>query len=136
MNVHNARLLTDSIITVLTGAGLVVGDAVAPGTVPAGAGWVVVYGLTGGFVDGPLGDPHEDASAIYQLTAVAPNRRQCEWTADKARTTILSAALNAGPGRTVAHVAVDMLGGTIRDDDVQPFVFYSPDRYRIWTTPT
>jgi hypothetical protein len=143
VNLHSGRLLTDAVIHALESAGLKVGDNVAP----PGVGWVgvpgassftgyvVVYGLTGGVLDGPIGAPDDDASTIVQLTSVGADRRQCMWVADKARGVMLTTPLQI-IGRTVSRVAVDMLGGTVRDDDVQPSVTFSPDRYRIWTTPT
>lgn len=142
MNLHSGLALTDAIIHVLESAGLLVGDGVAP----AGYGWqgapgqsgftgyVTVYELTGGTLDGTIGLPDDDASLLYQFTATGATRKQCEWVADKARTTILASSLLIA-GRQVQRVTVDMLGGTTRDDSVQPPVFFSPDRYRIWTTP-
>lgn len=142
-NLHSGLALTDAVIYVLRGVGLLVGDGEAPvghgwqGTAGQSAfvGYVTVYELTGGNLDGSIGRPDDDASIVYQLTSTGASRKQCEWVADKAHTTLLGAPLSI-TGRQVQRVAVDMLGGTIRDDDVQPPVFWSPDRYRIWTTPT
>ncbi len=135
MNIHKGRELTDQVITALTTAGLTVGDAVAPTSISAGAGYVVVYPLLGGDTDGTIGNPNDDASIVYQLTSVGADRRQCEWVADKARETILAAAPTL-TNRKVTYIDVDMLGGVQRDDDVQPPTFYCPERYRIRTTPT
>ncbi len=134
MNVHAARPLTDVIVFTLQSAGLVVGDAVRPSAATATAGYVVVYSLPGGSIDGTLGAPNDDASVMYQLTSVGADRRQCEWVADRARQVILSAVMPL-TDRIISPVMVDMLGGTIRDDDIQPPVWYSPDRYRVMTTP-
>lgn len=139
---HASRTITDAIISALEGAGLLVGDAQAPD----GAGWtdkpgdefvgyVVVYELSGGVTDGPIGEPDNDAEQIFQLTSVGATREQCKWVADRARHVMLTAALSI-VDRAVMRVAVDMLGGTTRDDDVQPPVFFSPDRYRVHTTPS
>ncbi len=134
MNIHAARPLTDAIIYSLQSAGLIVGDAVKPANATTSSGYIVVYGLPGGTLDGPIGLPDDDAWVTYQLTAIGANRKQCEWAADKARRTILAAYLPIGD-RRVVRVSVDMLGGTIRDDDIQEPVYYSPDRYRFSTTP-
>lgn len=141
MSTHAARLVTDGVVAALEDAGLTVGD----GEKPAGGGWVgtagqsgfvpyvVVYPLAGGTVDGPIDGPAEDAYPLYQITAVGATRAQCEWAADTARDALLAGFLLAG--RRVAHVQVDMLGGTRRDDQNQPPLWYSPDRYSITTTP-
>lgn len=134
MNVHAPLPLTDAIISALQRAGLSVGDAIRPDPLPS-QGYVVVYPLTGGTANGPIGHPDDDASVIYQLTSVGRIRKECEWVADKARRALLAASLPIGD-RMVVRVGVDMLGGILRDDDVQPPVFYSPDRYRVMTTPT
>ncbi len=136
MNVHVGRVLTDAIIAALEAAGLNVGDAVRPDDATATAGYVVVYGLGGGTTDGPVGNPEDDAAALYQLTSVGHDRKQAEWVADKARQVLLAATLTLTGGRKVLRVGVDMLGGVIRDDDVAPPIWYSPDRYRIFTTPS
>lgn len=134
VNIHDARPLTDAIISSLTSVGLIVGDAVKPANATTSSGYIVVYGLPGGSLDGPIGSPDDDAYVTYQLTAIGANRKQCEWAADKARDTILTASLSIGD-RRVSQVSVDMLGGTIRDDDIQNPIYYSPDRYRFETTP-
>lgn len=141
-NIHSGLKLTDAINHALTSAGILVGDAVAPD----GRGWqgtplqsdfvpyVVVYEVTGGTLDGPIGLPNDDAAVIYQLTSVGHDRQQCAWMADKARLTMLASPFILDT-RQVMYVDVDMLGGTIRDDDAKPPVFFSPDRFRVWTTP-
>lgn len=139
---HSGRTLTDAVIQALETAGLLVGDGEAPdghgwAGIPdqsAFVGYVTVYELIGGTIDGTLGRPDDDASTLYQLTSTGATRQQCEWVADKARNTMLSTTWVI-TGRQVMRAAVDMLGGTVRDDDVQPPVFFSPDRFRIWTTP-
>lgn len=143
MNLHSGRTLTDAIVFALTSAGLAAGDGEAPEDAgwqgaPANSdfvGYVVVYELSGGTADGPIGTPDADAETLYQLTSVGRDRRQCKLVADQARNVLMSAQMSI-TDRTVMRVSIDMLGGTIRDDDVQPSVMYSPDRYRILTTPT
>lgn len=136
-NIHHGVLLTRSIIEALAADpdGLLVGDGEKPDTTDKG-GYVVVYSLPGGTLDGPLDDPDDDASVPYQFTSVGRTRSECEWVADTARLRILTATLAIGPTRKVINVRQDFVGGAIRDDDVKPSVWYSPDRYRFMTTPT
>lgn len=136
MNVHSGRELTDDVIAILTAGGLTVGDAQAPANVPAGAGYVVVYPLAGGTVNGPLANPSDDADVPYQLNSLGTSRRQAEGIADRARTLMLSATNWSLPGRVVSCVDIEMLGGVRRDDDTAaPAKFYTTDQYVITTTP-
>lgn len=134
MNIHDNRELTTIVVDVLDDAGLHVGRAHAPAGVPAGAGWAVVYPLTGGLADGTMDNPNDDASVLYQITSVGRTAEQAEWVMDTSRVAILSGtyALN---DRKVLLVTVDMFGGVERDDDVQPPLFYAKDRYRFLTGP-
>lgn len=135
MNLHVGRELTDQVIAKLTTGGLTVGDAVAPATVPAGSGYVVVYPLAGGTFDGTVIDSDDDTRAVYQLTAVGSSRKQAEWVADEARV-IMKTATWTLTNRGVILVHPEFLGGVQRDDDVQPPKFYCPDRWSIWTGPS
>lgn len=140
MSIHQTRPVTASIVAALTNAGLTVGAGVAPtgvgGDCASGTWrpWVVVYPLRGGDLDGSIGLGQEDAAALYQLTCVGATQEQAEWVADTARTALLSASLTA-PDRAVVLVTVDELGGSTRDDDAQPPVWFIADRYRLLTTP-
>ena len=139
---HRANDVTLAVIGVLEAAGLLVGDAVKP----AGGGWagavgdsaftpyVVVYNLVGGSTGGTLEHSDSDASPTYQFTSTGANRAQTEMVADAARAAILTAAIEL-PGRKVALCTIDMLGGATRDDDEQPPVWWSPDRYRLVIVP-
>lgn len=135
------RPVTNAIVEALADAGLAVGLAEKPEGVgwqgapgqSAFVGYVVVYPMLGGITDGPIGNFNADAWAVYQLTSVGGNEEQCEWVADEARVAML-AARPAGDDWKVAHVVLDVLGGAVREDDVQPSVWYSPERYRVAVT--
>lgn len=141
-SLHRANDVTKAVLAVLTSANLTVGDAEKP----AAGGWqgtpgqstftpyVVVYNLVGGSTDGPIGDPDADASPTYQFTSVGGTPRSCETVADLARAAFLNAAWTI-PGRKVILAEIDMLGGAVRDDDEAPPIWFSPDRYRLWTVP-
>ncbi len=135
MSIHVGRDLTDQLISILTVGGLTVGDAIAPSSVPAGSGYVVVYPLTGGTFSGELGDPYEEARADYQLTSVGSSRKACEWVTDKVFSLMLAATFTL-TGRGVIQVEPVFMGGVARDDDVQPPIFYAPNRWTIWTGST
>lgn len=140
MSIHQTRPVTASIVTILTDAGLLVGA----GQQPTGAGgdctdgsfrpWAVIHPMRGGDLDGSLGLGQEDAEALYQITCVGATQEQAEWVADTARIALLAATPTA-PGRAVVLVVIDELGGSTRDDDAQPPLWFIADRYRLLTTP-
>jgi hypothetical protein len=143
VRIHQTRPVTAAIIAALRAEGLAVGNAEQP----PGSGWqntpgtsthvayVVVYPLAGGSLDGSLADGQEDAEALYQLTCVGASAEQAEWVADAARASLLGASLTV-PGRSVPLIIIDTLGGSVRDDNTQPPVWWIADRYSVRTTPT
>lgn len=141
-SVHGGRLVTDAIIANLTAASLRVGDGVKPasggwaGTPGQSAynGYVVVHPLPGGITDGSLDAPDADGYPIYQMSTYGATRAQCEAIADSVRDVMLSEPLVLS-SRKVMQVRIDMLGGSRRDDAIQPPEWHGVDRYRIITTP-
>lgn len=137
MSIHGERVFIAWAIGVLEAGGLTVGDGVAPLTVPAGAGYVVVYSIAGGETSGVLEDPRSDAEPNFQITSVATQPVQVRWLVDKVRA-LLNVAVPADlpDGRTVFWLDFPMSSATvIRDDDVQPAKWYAPDRFEVGTTP-
>lgn len=136
----NPKTHTDAVIAVLEGAGLVVGDA-APPTVPYGGltaeefiKYVIVYPL-GGFTDGGLVEPHEQATLTWQVTCVGFLREQAEWLVNRVNTLLVGIHLTV-TGRTVGPVEPDLVAaGARRDDDVKPPVFFATPRYRAFSRP-
>lgn len=140
------RETTDAIVEVLTAGlaphGFVVGDGEAPNaggwTGQKGqsryVGYAVVHPLIGGVTDGPIGSPDEDARPTYQINCVGASRAHAEQVCDVVRDVLLSVPLTIA-GRAVQRVTVDFLGGSQRDDTVQPAVWFTSDRFRVFTTP-
>lgn len=130
------RTHTDAVIAALEGAGLVVGDGVAPADGPAllkaGTGYAVVYPTAGGASYGTLHDHAEDAEIIMQVTCVGATREQAQWLADAAN--VLLDGMDV-EDRSIPLVTLEVAPGVSRDDGQTPPVFYSTPRYRIFTTP-
>ena len=101
----------------------------------------IVVSIPGGFFDGPLGCPSDDASLIFQVTCVGATRGQCEAVADDTNTLLVEQQADFNTptpliaGRYVTHVWFDMSGGVRRDDETQPPVFIATPRYRIDSVP-
>lgn len=143
MSEHRGSDVTAAIITRLEAAGWVVGD----GEAPAAGGWsgtpsastfvpyVDVHPTPGGDTDGTIAAPNADAMPDYQLISVGATRAQAEIMGDEVREVMLASALSLPAGRAAIHMRIDMLGGAIRDDSVQPAVWIVSDRYRIFTVP-
>jgi hypothetical protein len=136
--------LTAAVIHALELAGYTVGD----GEAPKAAGWqgalgasnyvpyTVVHPIPGGITDGTIADPNVDVAADYQIISVGATRVQAETVGDGVRAVMLQTRFPLSGGRSFIHIHFDMTGGAIRDDTVQPSVYYVTDRYRLWTVPT
>lgn len=136
--------LTDAVIAVLTAASFTVGD----GEAPSSGGWqgaqgasafvpyVNVHPTPGGLTDGTIAQPDVDAGADYILISVGATRSQAEEVGDDVRAVMLAATITLPNSRKVAHMRIEMLGGAVRDDNVQPSVFFVSDRYRLLTVPS
>lgn len=139
---YRAADVTDAIIYRLESAGFVVGDGEKPDGVgwqgPPGAstfrGYVNVHPTPGGATDGTLTASTADALPDYSLISVGATRSQAEHIGDEVREAMFQGPLTVA-GRVVAQLRLDMLGGAIRDDMVQPALFYVSDRYRLLTVP-
>lgn len=135
MSLHKDRTFIAWLIGVLEAGGLTVGDAVAPMSVPVGAGYVVVYSIGGGQTSGSLDAPRSDAAVMAQLTSSSAWPEQARWLADKARE-LIDAAVPAviGDGRKVLWLDFPLGSYTLsRDDDVQPPRYWIPDRVEFGT---
>jgi hypothetical protein len=140
---YRGRAVTESIISVLTTAGLRVGD----GEKPDASGWagtagqsnfrgyVVVHPVGGFDIDGPIDQPSDDVWPLAQVTAYGATRAQCEEIADDARAAMLSGVFVVA-GRSLGRWLIDLVGVVTRTDDIQPPIYMAPDRYTVFTTPT
>lgn len=99
------------------------------------APFVVVYRLAGGSLDGPIDDTQADAVIPYQVTCVGRDAAEAEYVADQVRARMLEQPLTV-TDRTVLNVELSAAATPItRDDDIDPPVFYTSDRFDIDTTP-
>lgn len=143
MTIHRGGDVTDAIIFRLVSAGFVVGDGEAPSAgdwqgapgVSNFVPYVDVHPILGGDVDGILVAPNSDASPDYQLISVGATRAQAEHIGDEVREVMLVGPVTLPVGRAAIHLRLEMLGGAMRDDTVQPPVWIVSDRYRIMTVP-
>jgi hypothetical protein len=122
----------DAITSALVAAGLVVGDGIAPDSIPASGIYVVLYADPGQSVRESLADARTDFMLGFQLTCVGPTAEKARWAAQRARMA-LHAPLTVA-GRTAWRP--EELGGppVQRDDDVSPPLFFLPVQYTLQST--
>ena len=137
------RTTGNAIIKALEDDGMIVGDAVKP----PNCGWsgtpgqsqfipyLIVYPTGGGGVDGPLGDTRSDVQYVYQVTCIGSTREQADFMRDKVRAVMFNESNFSITGRRVLRTILDVPIATSRDDDVQPPLFFSADRFRLETSP-
>lgn len=135
MSLHGNRVFAAWVKSTLAAGGVTVELGVKPKTVPAGSGYSVVYPIAGGVTDGTLENPNEDATPDVQVTSVGSSAEQTLWQVDKVRTVLLAAVpATLSDGRRVVFVEPTFGGPSLFvDNDVQPPVWYVPDRLSFRT---
>lgn len=123
---HDPRLLYNAIATRLASeTSRAIGDAQAPdGTLP----YAIVYPLTDNPGEGPLSDPHQVANQVFQVTCVGANMDSAQVLQKNVRAALLGwAPTVAGFGTFPVHLLDG--SGVLRDDNVQPPLFTTADRF-------
>jgi hypothetical protein len=141
VTVYRGADVTAAIVHAIDLEGLDVGA----GEKPAGAGWqgapevsnfvpyVVVHPTPGGVFDGTIGVPFDDGQPDYVISAFGATQQQCQVVADVVWQLLTSRPLEVS-GRVVQLAMPDVEGGVVKDTDLSPPVWYSPTRWRIYTT--
>ena len=136
------RLHTTAIVECLNDAGLIA----EAGEVPVGAGWqgdpvvsafqiyAVVWPLPGSSFDGSLGNPDEDASFAFQISAWGHTLDAAQRAGDEARDALVGRQIVV-PDRSTLRCYHDGGLGVTHDDSLQPRLWHSRERYRLDTTP-
>lgn len=117
---------------------------VGRGQQPKGSGWqgdlgnspfvaYVTLHRVGGDLDGSIAEPLEDLELVYQPTCTGATEAQCELLNDKVREAMADLTNWVTDGRYATLVSVDLLD-LRRDDTVEPSVFMSRDRFRVFLT--
>ena len=109
-----------------------VGDSEQPPT-PAYA----LYALSGGEIDGTLGELDDDIVMPFQLNALSNSRQHAQYMQTAARVLLLSMTLTI-PGRSVTRILCEDPSGVTRDDELGERggrLFYTTDGFDIATVP-
>jgi hypothetical protein len=136
MNIVTVTPIVAGVQAALVTAGLAVGVGVKPETIPANAGWLVIYAFTPTESpdDGSMAEPYEQDPAEMQLVFVGRTPDQATWVADRARAVLLPGAFTVA-GRALVKVS-EVAGRQLqRDDDQQPPLYSIAANFQIRTTP-
>lgn len=137
MTTANLRIHTDAAVTILTAAGLAVGDGTGQGLTEP---YVVVHRITDGVTDGPMHNPDDDELMVWQINCVGISRQQSDETASRARTALLDrdawVTALADDNRVPLGLPRFAAGSGPRPDhSVHPPVFTARPEISITTTP-
>ena len=139
---NDPRSLIDTILARLTAeTGLLVGDAEKPdGVVTTDeelpvAPYLVVYPDDDEATDGTLDNPDSDVWWIFEVESVGGRRDQAQVGQAKTRSALLGWR-PAPTGLAAGLVELETGSGVGRDDDVNPPLFSTGDRFRVFTSPT
>lgn len=95
--------------------------------------YAVVYPLDDEATEGSLNDPTQAVTWAFQVTCVANGAQGAQWLQTKVREVLHGhAPVVTGIGTTPIHLADG--SGLTRDDDVNPPLFYSTDRFTALTS--
>jgi hypothetical protein len=122
----------DAITAALVGAGLVVGDGIAPASIPPSGIYVVLYADPGQSMRESLADQRTDFLLGFQLTCIGPTAEKARWAAQRVRMA-LHAPLTVS-GRTAWRPEEQGGPPVQRDDDVSPPLFFLPVQYTLQST--
>jgi hypothetical protein len=135
VSLHNSRVFAEWVKSTLVAGGIAAEIGIKPATVPAGAAWSVVYPIAGGVSDGTLESPSEDATPDIQVTSVARTAAHALEQVYDVRTLILAAIpATLSDGRRILFAEPTFADvSLIPDNDVQPPLYYCPDRFSMRT---
>ena len=133
---HNPTTIYADIVARLTSqTGKAVGESEAPAGAVQNASlepYVIVYPQLELF-EGSLSDPNIIDEFTFQLTCVGGTMAHAQWMQHSARAAVLGWAPTVA-GFTPTPIRLVLGSGIARDDDVQPPVFYSTDRFECFTS--
>lgn len=135
MSSHRSYVFVNWVKSLLIGGGIAAEIGVKPATVPTGAGWVVIYPIAGGIVEGSIDDPYTDVTPDLQIASASYNQGHTLDLVDDVRALIQSSWPAAmSDGRRVLFVEPTFASPQFgRDEDVNPPVFWATDRFS-WRT--
>lgn len=143
---YRRRVLTDTVLSTLTGAGILTGDAERPD----GGGWVgepyqsdflsyaVATPLSTARITGSMGAPSDQVVFEYSVVAYGGSRQQCEWQADEVRVAmddLIDDTIDmAGVTAKIIWVTNSQYGGVVVSGNESPPWWSQNDIYQIWVS--
>ncbi|MCI0678526.1 MAG: hypothetical protein L0Z63_05735 [Actinobacteria bacterium] len=125
-------LFTAIVARLEASTGKSIGKANAPEDVTTP--YAVVYPLPDVDSDGTLDDPDSDVWWGFQITGVGKDMDEAQWMQAEARAALLGWTPTVA-GLELSPVELDSGSGITRDPDLRQPVFYSTDRFRVFSSP-
>jgi hypothetical protein len=107
-----------------------VGQAISPGVAPP---YMVLYPSSDAGTEGSLADPHRIVIQTFQVTCVGDSMMEAQWMQHKARGVLIGHRPSVSGWKTES-ITLDFGSGVFRDPDGP--VFYTTDRFAVFTTPS
>lgn len=143
---YKRRVLTDLVLSNLTTAGVLTGDAERPD----GGGWdgepyqsafvsyAVVTPMATARISGSMGGPTDQVVFEYAISAYGGSRQQCEWQADKVREvmdSLIDDIVDMSDAEAkIIWVANSQYGGVATSGQESPPWWNQNDTYQIWVS--
>lgn len=129
---HDPRLFYAAVYArLISSTGKQIGQAVAPADVTTP--YAVLYPGFDLGGEGGLSDPTQVNVWGFQVTGVGKTMDETTWMQHKIRVALLGwLPTVAGLGTT--QIDLENGSGILRDDDVMPALFYSTDRFRMFSS--
>jgi hypothetical protein len=138
MPTFDPRPVLDAILAMLRTLGRPVGDHESPAD--TSDRYMVLWGITGGMVDGAEGQPHEQGVVVVQVDSSGHSRQQAQWVAYRVARAMVERTPDGGwthpiavPGWSVSYREWQVVGQAEPEgqDETGNQLFTVKDRYEI-----
>jgi hypothetical protein len=142
MPTFDPRPVLDATLTMLGTLGMPVGDHENP--TDTSDRYMVLWGITGGQVDGAEGQPHEQGVVVVQVDSSGHSRQQAQWVAAGVARAMVERTADGGwthpiavPGWSVSYREWQVVGQAEPEgqDETGKQLFTVKDRYELTVVP-
>jgi hypothetical protein len=142
MPTFDPRPVLDATLTMLGTLGMPVGDHKNP--TDTFDRYMVLWGITGGQVDGAEGQPHEQGVVVIQVDSSGHSRDQAQWVAARVARAMVERTPDGGwthpivvPGWSVSYREWQVVGQPEAEgrDETGKDLFTVRDRYELTVVP-
>jgi hypothetical protein len=136
------RPVLDGTLTMLETLGMPVGDHENPAD--TSDRYMVLWGITGGQVDGAEGEPHEQGVVVVQVDSLGHSRQQAQWVAYRVARAMVERTPDGGwthpiavPGWSVSYREWQVVGQAEAEgrDETGKELFTVRERFTLTVVP-